>query len=587
MKKLFQSLLLVTFVLTMASCTKDSTDDQGGGGNTQPGETTFTVADSLNEAITWEGGIASVNYTLTNPLSDKVVTFGEPSATWIHDITVGNNKIIFYYDEYRVEGGSREATFTASYADKGPYTITVKQDGPDAMFDVTFSEVTPQSVKATIAPLVEGMSYMYGNVRQDEIDIYGSVEAYINYIIDGHVNSFYGDRLDSYLYNDVQERTFTYYSTPMSTPYVYVVGIQRAEDDARTPEIITGIMLKEIELAPKPILTIATNTADQFSAEAGSYTLGYVLENPFEGCELKATLSAQANWVHDLEIGENTVTFNYDANPYPVERTGKLTLTYEYAEQAGVLEFSQAANSNVTKVTFQITVKETHYDHIIVDCVPSDPNAKYVLSAVSDSDFQGYSYGYGDSTKIPSNDFNSYYGAPTAVTGTQTNYRIDASIGYYGYYDWWVYAYAVDDAVSTATSDVHMVKTTLTDDSPSLSWDDSRVTESGSYYPTYRITFHGEEAIHTIKYKVDNARPGSVVKLYGSIYGDMVKNNEVIIDQENCTITFTLLKNTTGSQRSQYISIAYYSDPDSYSSDDSISIYVDQVPSSDLGSGFI
>ena len=72
-----------------------------------------------------------------------------------------------------------------------------------------------------------------------------------------------------------------------------------------------------------------------FDYPGGNGNIPYRVENPTEGIELKA--SSNVDWISDITVGEETVSFVVGANPIEEERSGKMELTYEGAEPLSII----------------------------------------------------------------------------------------------------------------------------------------------------------------------------------------------------------------------------------------------------------
>ena len=219
--------------------------------------------------------------------------------------------------------------------------------------------------------------------------------------------------------------------------YILVVGATRDDDYVYT--LTTPIHLYEIPLLPKPVLTI-DNLEHNLTYEAGSLALGYTVEHAIEGVEV--SVSKVPEWV-SVELDDKNIYITYEENPHASARAAKITFSYSGADEARTVVLTQEANPTAEVYTFELSVVESHYDHVIVNVTPSNENVKYALKGVSKSDFEGYSYG-GSDLALQESDLSSSYYKPTFLTGTQENYKLSVGATSSNL-EWYIYVYAVSE----------------------------------------------------------------------------------------------------------------------------------------------
>lgn len=342
------------------------------------------------------------------------------------------------------------------------------------------------------------------------IESNGSAEAWLNTYLSGTGKWYATPR------TGVATESYSCYE-----PAVLVVVGATKDDDANFT-FTTPIYVFDVQLVPKPVLTIS-ELAHTVSHESGVITLDYSVEHGVEG--VNPTVSTTAGWVHTtIEAGK--ITIAYDANEYAKARTASLSFSYEGADAPQVVTIEQAANPNAETVTFTLEVTESHFDHVIVNVTPSNTSVKYALSGISKKEFEGYSYG-GSDAKLQE-DLTSPYYKPTILTGAQTGYKLSVDPSDYYGWDWYIYAYAVSDDETIATSDVEKVLVTITNDKPALSFEVSPFEVSA------------EGGVYKMKYVLSNPVEGGVVKFNGtqSNYNGVLKDNSWKINTETCEVEF-------------------------------------------------
>ena len=181
------------------------------------------------------------------------------------------------------------------------------------------------------------------------------------------------------------------------------------------------------------------------------------IENPFEGGGLKVEIADDGqSWVRNVNINESerTISFDYDANEYPIERKATLYISYDYSEVC-IFELTQIANVATEEIEFEISIDEVHYDRVVVSCTPSNQEVEYVLGAIAKRDFESSSHN-SDPTKIPELDLVASFPTYQILSGTQGGVTLtNTAISYDT--NWYIYAYAINPAHDAAISEVKMV----------------------------------------------------------------------------------------------------------------------------------
>ena len=540
MKKFYSYFMALALVFAGVACIPI-------GGDTGIAKVTFEEC----EVLPAEGGAHTLTYAITNPISGAELILGEPSAEWLHDLVVVDaSTVSFVVDANEAAPGTepREATFTATYATLEALTVTVKQSATEASFSIEFSNCTTTSALATITPAEGVGTYYWKKASESDLVGYESNAAWLKSKID---TSWFVTLNEGVLEN---QSISEYYGAA----YIIIAGAVKTENGY---EFTTPVHTFQVPLVPKPVLTI-TPLENSVSCEAGVITLDYSVENAVEGKSV--TLSNDAAWT-TTTIEDGKISIAYTANEFAKSRTASLSFSYPEVDAATVATLTQEANPSAETVTFTLEVTETHFDHVIVNVTPSSATTKFALGGIAKSDFEGYSYGGSDS-KLQEN-LTSSYNKPTILSGAQTSYKLNVSPSDYYGWDWYIYAYAVSDDEKIATSDVHKVLVTITNDKPALSFETSPFNVSA------------EGGTYTIKYTLSNPVAGGVVKFNGSqgnYYGVLV-NNSWSIDNEKSEITVQV-NPYDALQYSHYatIYIAYYADETSTKSICEASLKINQ-----------
>lgn len=91
-------------------------------------------------------------------------------------------------------------------------------------------------------------------------------------------------------------------------------------------------LVSRVSPSTTPVIN-ASNVTIAYNATSGA--IGYSIENPIEGTALNATTS-DADWITDITVGDESVTFTTTANEGDADRTATITLSYEGAENVTV-----------------------------------------------------------------------------------------------------------------------------------------------------------------------------------------------------------------------------------------------------------
>ena len=521
------------------------------------------------------GGLQKIAYTLTNSTENPKVE--NLSAEWIHSFEVLAEEISFVAEaNLAIDATLREATFDLAVGGKTLTTVTVSQDTVEGTFAIEIHSINPENVEFTVTPSNPTMTYLVNVAPKSYIEELGGLEKYALVEADVFRKSFYGDLLDEYLLSGTTTKTITIQGAPEEPMWLWVAGVVRAADAERTPVVAAEPTYEEFQFLPYPILSLQNYSHHLESTEAGSFSLRYSIENPFEGGGLKVEIADDGqSWVRNVNINESerTISFDYDANEYPIERKATLYISYDYSEVC-IFELTQIANVATEEIEFEISIDEVHYDRVVVSCTPSNQEVEYVLGAIAKRDFESSSHN-SDPTKIPELDLVASFPTHQILSGTQGGVTLtNTAISYDT--NWYIYAYAINPAHDAAISEVKMVLTELVEDRPYFVWDDERVVAT-EYSNT--LSVDNTQQTITVKYSVANSHPTGVVLIEESYDDILIKDasgKRVSHDKEAQTITFTVSANTTKRARNTYVYLKYFSSENDEYSDANTSLKIAQ-----------
>ena len=159
------------------------------------------------------------------------------------------------------------------------------------------------------------------------------------------------------------------------------------------------------EISTSPLIN-AENPAE-LTYDATSGEIAYTITNPVPGTLLQAT--ADADWVSDITVGDEAITFTTTANELKTERVATFTLTYEGAEDKTVT-VTQAGNPNIIDKIENISESGVPYN--VQGTVVATSARAFVIG-----DGTGYIYYYNGNT-APS----VSVGDMVKISGTTGNY---------------------------------------------------------------------------------------------------------------------------------------------------------------------
>lgn len=138
--KFFLVLAWSAMALTATGCTKEEEPEPE---PSNPINTTLTIEESLI-SVPAEGGIYSVNYELTNPTEDGILTVvPESDEEWVSDFTINESASAIGFEVYANESeNERSLSVTVSYTGlESGITFTIKpaESIMDAMRQSTLS----------------------------------------------------------------------------------------------------------------------------------------------------------------------------------------------------------------------------------------------------------------------------------------------------------------------------------------------------------------------------------------------------------------------------------------------------------------
>ena len=577
MKKIFTLMLAFACALFVGvSCTSDSTDSTPAGGD--PVEPTYAVTITVDEPAAFEaaGGPQTLNYTLSTEYAGEWLTVVE-SSSWL-TVTAPEDQpgvLVVEALPYNVSGSPRTGSFTVAYKDAKNVTIAVSQEAAVAVFEVTWSEQSPVAATANVAILDEtkqdmvwgaftfGQSALVQNdgpmpLNTRSASMTDPAEYALGYLNDAagpmgygglylffYYMAGYGTHLSDMMGNAVNCSLYNYGGVEEKM-YIAIVGLNvnaDIENYVDNTTMATSLHVYEVESLPQPKLTVKSEANATWNS--GCLLLPMSVENPQENGEL--TITPDCDWIIGHEDA-GKLHLVYEENPYAIARKAEVRVTYTYncmvtqwgetmempIEVSSTVVVEQAANTTVAPLTFTLKVKESHYDHIVVDVIPSDLNATYVLNATPVEQFNMYYSG--DWSKCCANDL--YYVNERSYTGKLTDYKLAINTTYVDDWSYYVYAFGVDVEAQAVTGEATYVELKVVNDTPTISLDEVIEVAPGVNIVynedtgNYELHAPAEGGTFTVKWNVKNGVENGVIRINNTASDVVSDTYKVLVNND-------------------------------------------------------
>ena len=587
MKRFFSLMLAFACALFVGvSCTPDTPDTPGGGG--EDVDLSGIVALTFNETevanLAPSKGKYNLHYTVdVNTTIYSQIVLGKPSAKWL---TVelspdGDDYLVVKVESNPNNPGSapRKATFTAQLDKYDPITVTVTQDSHESVFDIEWLNVSCNSAECYCVPKDNDLKYIVvsssqladlkveGNTVVEQLTAYveklgkeGSLEqAGQGYWFQGSSIDFpaFAGRVDS-----------------ASTGEVYAVGFDAApngetETDEEgnilnlyTAQLTTAVHTWAVPFTPFPEFA-ATTTAHEVDYQEGVIEVDCKVDFPMINGEV--SFLTDANWLTP-SWSNDKLTLSYVKNSSAIARSTKLTIKYglykvflegtdkeyrvfdTYAETT--FHITQKKDPEAEAPTYTLTLKDNQFHKFVVDIATNDEYVHYVvdhtistnvtetnsLSAIAQRKVEeAHKWGHkSDLYKL------------TTYQGNTDNFTVKLNVNNYeaaANKDFYIFVYPVDLVSMSVLADPTAILVTV-DDSvrPSLQWVEANGLTLNKDKGVYEIEAKAGDVV-TLKYALTNPVEEGVVDILNRAYiKDMkiIADNAVVIDQEACTVTFTV-----------------------------------------------
>ncbi len=136
--------------------------------------------------------------------------------------------------------------------------------------------------------------------------------------------------------------------------------------------------------AEKPVVELSGDVVEA-EANGGSYSLSYTITNPVE--EAMLSVVSDKEWVSDITVAADEITFVVAANDAAEERVATLRVEYPEAEAQSFVVKQQGVEP-LPADGFVIDVQEVHASSAITQVTPADDEMYYVMYLEEVSYFQ-------------------------------------------------------------------------------------------------------------------------------------------------------------------------------------------------------
>ena len=590
MKRIFALMLAFACALFVGvSCTPDAPGDNGGGDVDTEGVEALTF-DKVGTLAPSKGSY-EFPYTVNvkRNLTQQVI-LGKPTAKWLSVALSedGGDYLVVTVESNPDNPGSnpRSASFTATFGKYDPVTVTVTQDSHESVFEIQWLDVSCNSAQCYCIPEDNNLKYIVvsssqladlgvsGDTIADQLKAYveklgkeGSLEqANQGYWFQGSSIDFpaYAGRVDS-----------------ASTGEVYAVGFEAAPNgltetegddtpetdddkvyDLYTAHLTTAVHTWSVPFTPFPEFA-ATTTAHEVDYQEGSIEVDCKVDYPMTNGEV--TFLTDANWLEASWAGDK-LTLRYAKNSSAIARSTKLTVKYglykvflagtdkeyrvfdTYAETT--YHIAQKKDPEAQAPTYTINLKDSQFHKFVVDVTTNDEYVHYVvdhtsavnvtetnsLSAIAQRKVEeAHKWGHkSDLYKL------------TTYKGNTENFTVKLNVNNYessDNRDFYIFVYPVDlDNMVVLADPTSILVTVDNSNRPSLQWVEANGLKYNEDKGFYEVTAKAGETV-TLKYALTNPVEEGVVDVLNRAYiKDMViiADNAVEIDQEACTVTFTV-----------------------------------------------
>ncbi|MBQ7517305.1 MAG: Ig-like domain-containing protein [Bacteroidales bacterium] len=254
---------------------------------------TFIKLGEHERTVSYIQSSQSLSYTIENPLPGSALDVS-CTSNWVKNIVVGAESVTFDVEEHP-GSSSRIATLICSYSGAADVSFTLTQSGA-----VTAIVPTPYSQSCTYTGGDFSFNFTVENPRQGISVTATSQSSWITGVtISGNTVS----------YKVAENNSGSYRNGKILLSYGNLATKEFTVFQYWSAAVITTIP-----------------TSQNVTYTGGSFSLEFSVSNPREGAAV--TASSQSDWITDVSISGNTVSYRVSENNSGSSRTGRIKLSY-------------------------------------------------------------------------------------------------------------------------------------------------------------------------------------------------------------------------------------------------------------------
>ena len=312
---------------------------------------TTILLSETERTIDYAASHQELSYEIDNPLPTSSLAL-VCDSDWVTNIRVENGKVSFDVAENNA-GESRNATFAFSYGGARNVIFSLTQQW-------SASEITTTPTSQEVAYTGDSFSFDFtiANPREGASVTATSQSDWITDVqLSGNTVSY-----------KVTENNF---------------GSSRTGKIKLTYGSYATTEFSVTQSWSSAAITI-TPTSQDVAYTGGAYSFDFAVTNPREGASITAV--SQSDWITDVQLSGNTVSYKVTENNFGSSRTGKIKLTYgSYA----TTEFSVTQSWSSAAITITPTSQDVAYTGgaYSFDFAVTNPREGASITAVSQSDW--------------------------------------------------------------------------------------------------------------------------------------------------------------------------------------------------------
>ena len=258
-----------------------------------------------SQTVNYAGGTFSFDYTITNPREGITVT-AVSQATWITDVTVSGTTVSYKVAENnsgRARTGTIKLTYgTSNLATAGTSNLATASFTVTQTYEAPIIELTPTSNEVDYTGGTFSFDYSIVNPREGAAVTISTIPSWISDV-------------------NISGSTVAYKVAENNS------GGKRTGAIKLTYSGLVTTSFNVTQTYAAPTIVLMTNTIE-LDYTGGTFSFNYSITNPREDMTVTASVYSGGNWISDLVVYGETISYKIDENNSGSSRTGKIKLTY-------------------------------------------------------------------------------------------------------------------------------------------------------------------------------------------------------------------------------------------------------------------